>query len=71
MRKLFILLMAVTIAVVFTAPAIAAEWTFYGNARMSTFRTEVSKEVSEDAYYPGNGLGFDVCGRFPVCTPQE
>jgi hypothetical protein len=59
MQKSFILLVAVTVAVAFTVPAIAAEWVFYGSARMTTFSVDKSKEVSPNAYYPGNGLGYD------------
>lgn len=59
MKKIVVLFAAVALVSAFSIPASAAEWSFYGSARMSTFRTEVSKEVSEDAYYQGNGLGFD------------
>ena len=39
MKKLFVLLGAVALVVAFTAPSFAAEWSFYGSARMSTFWT--------------------------------
>lgn len=45
MKKLFVLFGAVVLVVAFTAPAFAAEWSFYGSARMSTFWTDVSKEL--------------------------
>jgi len=59
MKKLIIPLLAVALAVVITVPAIAAEWAFYGSARMETYSVDISKEVSPTAYYPGNGLGYD------------
>jgi hypothetical protein len=37
MKKLFVLLAAAAFVVAFTAPAFAAEWSFYGHARMTTF----------------------------------
>jgi hypothetical protein len=37
MKKLFVLLAAVVFVVAFTAPTFAAEWSFYGSARMATF----------------------------------
>jgi len=37
MKKLFVLLAAVVFVVAFTAPTFAAEWSFYGSARMYTF----------------------------------
>ena len=37
MKKLFVLFGAVVLVVAFTAPAFAAEWSFYGSARMTMF----------------------------------
>jgi hypothetical protein len=37
MKKLFVLLAAVAFVVAFTAPSFAAEWSFYGSARIHTF----------------------------------
>jgi len=37
MKKLFVMLAAVAFVVAFTAPAFAAEWSFYGSARIGTF----------------------------------
>jgi len=37
MKKLFVLIAAVAFVVAFTAPSFAAEWSFYGHARMTTF----------------------------------
>ena len=39
MKKLFVLFGAVALVVAFTAPSFAAEWSFYGSARMSMFWT--------------------------------
>jgi hypothetical protein len=39
MKKLFVLCAAAIFVVAFTAPAFAAEWSFYGSARMSMFWT--------------------------------
>lgn len=50
MRKLLIGLVAVAFVVAFTVPAIAAEWGFYGSARMSTFMDSDSKEVTGTVY---------------------
>ena len=44
MRKLLVLLSAVAFVVAFTVPAMAAEWGFYGNARMATFFADVEPE---------------------------
>jgi len=44
MKKLFVLLAAVVFVVAFTAPTFAAEWSFYGSARITTFWTDQSDE---------------------------
>ena len=44
MKKLFVILAAIAFVVAFTAPSFAAEWSFYGSARMATFWTDVSEE---------------------------
>ncbi len=59
MKKIVVLFAAVALGSAFSIPASAAEWSFYGSARMSTFYVDKSEELSSDAYYPGNGLGFD------------
>lgn len=46
MRKLFIVLAAVAFVVSFTVPAMAADWGFYGSARMSTFMDTNSEELT-------------------------
>jgi len=50
MRKLLVLLSAVAFVVAFTIPAMAADWGFYGSARMSTFMESLSKEASPTGY---------------------
>jgi hypothetical protein len=40
MKKLFVLCAAAIFVVAFTAPTFAAEWSFYGSARMSMFWTD-------------------------------
>jgi len=40
MKKLFVMIAAVAFVVAFTAPSFAAEWSFYGSARMSTIWTD-------------------------------
>jgi hypothetical protein len=42
MRKLLVLLSAVAFVVAFTVPAMAADWGFYGSARMATFINDVT-----------------------------
>ena len=49
MKKLFVLLGAVVLVVAFTAPAFAAEWSFFGSARMSMFWTSRDLGDFEDA----------------------
>jgi len=67
MRRLLIVLFSVSLAVSFTIPAIAAEWSFYGNARMATYYQDISKEVSPTAYYYGdNNLLWDLQGNSRV-----
>lgn len=48
MKKLIVILAAVALVATFAATTMAAEWSFYGSARMGTWWTEVDKEV------PGN-----------------
>ena len=59
MKKIVVLFSLVALVSAFSVHVSAAEWSLYGNARMSTFYTDKSEELSPDAYYPGNGLGFD------------
>jgi len=46
MRKLFVLIAAVAFVAALTAPAFAAEWSFYGSARMTTFWYQEDKDYS-------------------------
>lgn len=50
MKKLFIFFVAAAMIVAFTVPA-AADWNFYGHARVATWSDDVSKEAT--------GTGFD------------
>lgn len=52
MKKLFVLLTAAVLAVAFTVPAMAADWSFYGSSRVYTGWMDDSKEVA--------GLGGEV-----------
>ena len=62
MRKLLVLLSAVAFVVAFTAPAMAADWGFYGNARMTTFMDDDSKEVTETDF-GDDDLTWDLQGN--------
>jgi len=42
MKKLLVLLAAVAFVVAFTVPSMAADWGFYGSARMATFMNDVT-----------------------------
>jgi len=55
MKKLFVLLGAVALVVAFTAPTFAAEWSFYGSARIQTWWKDVSKELG-----PNNDTDLDL-----------
>jgi len=50
MRKLLILLTAVAFVAAFSVPALAADWDFYGSARMYTFMNDYSKEAPTTGY---------------------
>jgi len=50
MKKLFIFFVAAAMIVAFTVPA-AADWNFYGHARVATWSDDISEEAS--------GTGFD------------
>jgi hypothetical protein len=45
MRKLLVLLSAVAFVVAFTVPAMAADWSFYGSSRLSTFWADVDPDA--------------------------
>ena len=50
MRKLLVLLSAVAFVVAFTVPVMAADWSFYGSARMTTFWDSDSEEASPTGF---------------------
>ena len=54
MKKLFVILSAIMLAIVFAVPAGATtDWDFYGSVRMQTFN------VNQDENNPSNKIGFD------------
>ena len=46
MKKLIVILAAIALVGAFTLPAMAADWNFYGSARMATFYTSVDDGVA-------------------------
>ncbi len=46
MKRLTACAVAIVLAVVFTTPALAAEWSFYGSARMATFSNDVDPQTA-------------------------
>ncbi len=46
MKKLFVCALAVAMVFAFTAPTMAADWNFYGSARMATFSNDVDTQVA-------------------------
>ena len=79
MRKLLVLLSAVALVVAFTVPAIAADWSFYGSSRMSTFFTDAEPEGGEgdtdltwslqgNSRIGANVKAGDIGGRFEYGT---
>lgn len=44
MKKLYVSMAVVALAFVFVGSAVAADWNFYGSARMTTFRNTLSQE---------------------------
>lgn len=66
MKKLFVMIAAVAFVVAFTAPAFAAEWSFYGSARISSFWADVSEELGptgDDDSGLADGHAFDIQGN--------
>ena len=45
MKKLFVCTLAVAMVIAFTAPTMAAEWNFYGSARMQTYSVDVDPDI--------------------------
>jgi hypothetical protein len=50
MKKLIIILAAIALVATFAATTMAAEWSFYGSARMGTWWTDVDKEVPDKSF---------------------
>ncbi len=50
MKKLFVILSAIMLAIVFAVPAGAVDWDFYGSVRMQTFRVDQDKNASATGY---------------------
>lgn len=46
MKKLFVCALAVAMVFAFTAPTMAADWNFYGSARMATFSNDVDPQTA-------------------------
>jgi hypothetical protein len=59
MKKLFVLLAAVALVVAFTAPSFAAEWSFYGSARIHTFWEDYDYGDRVDGTGEDNDLDLD------------
>ena len=55
MKKLFIILSAIMLAIAFAVPASAVDWDFYGSVRMQTFSEDQDKNVPAEY----GGIGFD------------
>jgi hypothetical protein len=45
MKRFFVCVLAVTLVVTFAVPAVAADWAFYGSARMATFSNDVDPQT--------------------------
>ena len=54
MRKLLIVLAAFAFVIAYTVPTLAADWSFYGSARMSTFYDSVTEEASATGFDDGD-----------------
>jgi hypothetical protein len=50
MKKMFVILSAIMLAIVFAIPAGATDWDFYGSVRMQTFRVNVDEDASATGY---------------------
>jgi len=62
MKKLLVLLSAIAFVVAFTVPAMAADWGFYGSARMCTFMEDNSKEQTTAGLFDDSDLGWKSLG---------
>ena len=47
MKKLLVVLASIAFLVAFTAPAMSADWSFYGSSRMSTFFDSDDDQASD------------------------
>jgi hypothetical protein len=56
MKKINIIAIALTMVSVFTMSAVAAEWDFYGSARVSTFITDTDNKTTKDTTVFDEGL---------------
>ena len=50
MKKLFVILSAIMLAIAFAVPAGATDWDFYGSARMETFHVYEDKDADERGF---------------------
>jgi hypothetical protein len=85
MRKLFVLIAAVAFLVAFTAPAFAAEWSFYGSSRLTTFWYNQSGAYSDtnnsdldltwdmqgNSRIGANVKAGDIAGTFELGMPND
>jgi hypothetical protein len=62
MRKLLVLLSAIAFVVAFTVTAMAADWGFYGSARMCTFMEDYSKEATAAGLFDDSDLAWSSLG---------
>jgi len=80
MRKLLVLIAAVAFVAAFTAPAFAAEWSFYGSSRITTFwgansderaptgddDTDLSHTLQGNSRIGANVKAGEIAGQFEV-----
>jgi len=50
MKKMFVVLSAIIVAIAFAIPAGATDWDFYGSVRMQTFRVDQDEDASATGY---------------------
>ena len=60
LKKLFVLFATVAFATICTEPAMAAEWSFYGKARIYTSYQTLSKKASGTGFDDSNLIGPDL-----------
>jgi len=59
MKKIFVILSAIMLAIAFAVPAGATDWHFYGSARMQTFNVNQDKNNPHNEDVNHNSLDFD------------